>query len=386
MKKTLTIVILVAVLGVLTGTGTAMFQLANAPWNGDPGGKGSHPNLPDLGKPTDPVPRIVVEKVRHDFGVMDQGTEGSHDFVFENTGDAPLELTPGPTSCQCTGLKIERESILPGESAKVTVWATMEDIGHSSETAEVFTNDPRRPRVTLTVAGYVTKAVRVMPESLHLGRISAGESATGEVALYCYLDEPFEILGHSLYDRETAENFEITFEPLPDDQLEKQPEAHSGCLARVTVKPGLPLGPIQQTISVRTNLKSAPTVKIPIEGKIDGDIAIYGPGWNNEKHVLRIGRVLSEEGAQRRLTLVARGPHHKEVQFECESVSPQTLNVRLGETTQLGDTVSQTPLIIEIPKGSHRVNHLTKPGRISIKTTHPKVPKLLISVRYAIEG
>jgi len=392
MKKTMTIVILVTVLGMLTGTGTAMFQLARVPWDGDPGGKGDHPGLPNLGKPADPVPKVIVEDVQHDFGVMDQGTEGSRDFVFKNTGDAPLELTPGPTSCRCTGLKIDRNSIPPDESGKVTVlWATKEKIGHASETAEVFTNDPRRPRVTLTVAGYVTRAIQVVPESLDLGRISAGESATDAVALYCYLDEPFEILGHSLYDRETAENFEITFGPLPADDLGKQPKAHGGCLARVTVKPGLPLGPIRQTIYARTNLESAPMVEIPIVGKIDSDIAVYGPGWDNENRVLRIGRVSSDEGAQRRLTLVVRGPLHKEVGFECASISPETLSVRLGETTQLGAaTVSQTPLIIEIPKGSRRVNHLiseeSKPGRILIKTTHPKVPELLILVSYAVEG
>lgn len=392
MKKTLPIVILVAVLGMLAGTGSAMFQLARAPWNGDPGGEGNQPYPPSVGNPTDPVPRVVVEKVEHDFGVMDQSTKGSHAFVFENTGEAPLELTPGPTSCRCTGLKIERKSIPPGESGRVTVlWATRGNIGHASETADVFTNDPRRPRVALTVAGYVTQAIRVLPESLALGRISAGESATAEVALYCYLDEPFEILGHSLDHPEIAENFEVTFEPLPADQLKKQPKAHSGLLARVTVKPGLPLGPIRQTIHARTNLKSALTVVIPIDGKIDSDIAIYGPGWNNENRVLRIGRVRSEEGAKRDLLLVARGPLHKEVEFECTSVPPGTLTVSLGETTQLdAATSSQTRLIIEIPKGARPVSHLiseeTKPVRILIKTTHPKVPELLILVSYAIEG
>ena len=391
MKKTLTIVILVGVLGMLSGTGTAMLQLARAPWNGDPGGAGNHPYPANMGSPTDPVPQVVVREVRHDFGVMDQSTGGSHEFVFANSGEAPLELTPGPKSCGCTDLKIERASIPPGESAKVSVvWTTREDVGHNSETAEVFTNDPRRPRVTLTVAGYVKQAVRVLPESLMIGSISTGESATSEVAIYCYLDEPFEISGHSLSDDKAAGNFEVTFEPLPADQLEKQPEARSGYLARVTVKPGLPMGWIRQTISVETNLKSAPKVQIPIDGKIDSDIAVFGPGWDNERLVLDIGPVRGEEGAQRHLTLRVRGPHHKEVEFECISVLPETLNVRLGETTQLGEKISQTPLFIEIPKGGRQVNHLmskeTEPARILIKTTHPNVPELLISVSYAIEG
>ncbi|HYW79937.1 MAG TPA: DUF1573 domain-containing protein [Thermoguttaceae bacterium] len=121
MKKTLLIVFLTAVLGMLAGTGTAMLQLARAPWDGDPGGVANYPSPPDVGAPNDPVPEIVVDEVEHDFGVMDQGAEGSHVFVFKNAGDAPLELKRGPTSCGCTDLDIERFTIPPGESSDVTI-------------------------------------------------------------------------------------------------------------------------------------------------------------------------------------------------------------------------------------------------------------------------
>jgi len=397
MKKTLTIAILVALLGILAGAGSAMVRLARVPWNGDPGGKGNNPYPAEEGSSADSVPRIVVDKVEYDFGVMDQGAKGSHAFVFKNTGKAPLELTTGNKSCGCTSLEIERTRIPPDQSTTVTVvWNTNKTVGNDSEMAEIYTNDPKRPRVTLTVKGYVVKAVQVVPQSLVVGSVSADEAATGEVDIYCFLDDPFEISGHGLHDSETADKFEITFEPLSVDELEKQPDAHCGYRARVTVKPGLPMGTIRQTIKVQTNLKSSNSdsgleIEIPVDGTIHGDIAIYGRGWNNASRVLEIGPVSSDEGAQSRLLLVTRGPYHKDVEFECVSGSTETLDVRVGETIQLGTAAtSQTPLLIEIPKRSRPVNHLMseeiEPARIRIKTTHPRIPELTILVSYAVEG
>ena len=95
MRKILLAVVLLAFLGILAGTGTATLRLASVPFSGDPGGKGDHPNMPELGAPHDPVPRVVVEEVEFDFGLMDQGSEGSHDFIFQNTGDGPTARPAG---------------------------------------------------------------------------------------------------------------------------------------------------------------------------------------------------------------------------------------------------------------------------------------------------
>jgi hypothetical protein len=50
----------------------------------------------------------------------------------------------------------------------------------------------------------------------------------------------------------------------------------------------------------------------------------------------------------------------------------------------------QTPLIIDIPPGSGPANYAgtgqSKLAEIILATTHPKVPKLRIFVRFVIEG
>ncbi len=410
--KTLLTVILATIVGVVTGVGIAALQIAIAPWDGNPDGAGRGTTV--VVRTGGPTPRVVVEQEEFEFGAMDVTAKASHNFILTNLGEATLELTAGETSCGCTLSEIEDPRIAPGESGKVTVkWTADKGEGPYTQTATIETNDPARPRVTLTVSGVITRVLRPVPTELVFGHVSAGRPATGQVRLLCYLDVPLEVLGCDLIDERTEKHFHVTFEPIAADQLEEErteqekldkegsvgeegksggeESPRSGYLLNVTVKPGLPLGVFRQTILVRTNLQSIPTVEIPVTGTVVGDISIVGRGWDEEHGLLNLDTVSSREGAQRQLLLIARGPLSREIQFDLERVDPDLLRVdqqKLKETRVIGSgTVTQTPLIIRIPKGSRRANYLgAKFGEILIKTSHPDIPLLRIRVRFAVEG
>ena len=57
----------------------------------------------------------------------------------------------------------------------------------------------------------------------------------------------------------------------PED-LKDEPLAKSGVLVRVTVKPGLPQGPIRQKLVVQTNLASPAELTLPIQGTVGSEI------------------------------------------------------------------------------------------------------------------
>jgi hypothetical protein len=410
--KTFLAVILATIFGIALGAGVAAVRIAVAPWDGDPNGvrRGSQAASPSGGS----VPKVVVEREEYDFGMMDISAEGRHDFIFTNRGDAVLVLTEGETSCGCTLSQIGDDTIMPGQSGRVTLrWTADEGEGPFRETATIKTNDPTWRRVTLTVSGRITSVVRPEPPELILGQVSAGHPVTSQVRLFCYLDEPLEVLACELANQQTHQYFEVTFEPFPADQLReaygkqgdlsKQEKAErkaaaggteiprSGYLLEVTVKPGLPLGAFRQTILVRTNLESIPTVKIPVMGTVVGDISIYGRGWDERNNVLTLDTVSSQEGAEHKLLLVTRGPHSGKVEFEFVRAEPDLLQVdqqKLKETTTIGSgAVTQTELLIRIPKGSRRADYLgSKLGEILIKTTHPEIPLLRIRIRFAVEG
>lgn len=386
-------VILTAVLGVATGMGTAALRLGTSPWDGNLVDEGAHPGRPDLPLPGDPVPRVVVDHAEHNFGKMDADAEQSHVFVFTNRGDGKLVLTEGATSCKCTGVEIHSSEVLPGRSTKVTLkWTAKESSGPYQETAIIHTNDPQRRQVTLTISGRITESVRTVPPELVFYHVSANESTTRQIPLYCYSDQPMKIVSFKLSNQRIAEKFGVRFERLTPDQLEEEEDAQSGYLVRVTIKPGLPLGRFEQKILIATDLASAPAVVVPMRGKVTGDISIEGRDFNDTTGLLKLGTVNSESGVRRTLFLFARGPHRKEVSFNIVESDPRDqLRAELGETVEIAEGKStQTPLLIEIPKGSRPATHLSsqqgKLGLIVIETHHPQIPELRIHVSFAVEG
>jgi hypothetical protein len=112
--------------------------------------------------------------------------------------------------------------------------------------------------------------LRAEPEELVFTRIQAGESATGEVRLWCELPEAaLEIPSVAFSDQELARFFDVQCQPIVGEQLHSDARARSGVLVRVRVKPGLPQGWFQQTMLLRTNVKSAPAVAVPIKGIVE---------------------------------------------------------------------------------------------------------------------
>jgi hypothetical protein len=339
-----------------------------------------------------PRPQVAIDKEKHNFGTMDSNSTGKHTFVLKNVGQRTLTLTKGETSCKCAMSKIEREDVPPGGSAEVKLeWTGKTAMGQYRETATVKTNDPDRPVVTLTVVGKITRALRASPHEVVFTRVSAGDSATADTRIYGYLAKPLKILGHEFKDPETAKYFSVAFEPLSAGELEQEEEAQSGYLARVTVKPGLPLGSFKQTILAQTNYPNATKLEIPVLGAVDSDIAVVGPNWNSDRDLLTLGTLSNQKATKRKLWLVVRGPHRKQVKFKPIKVEPDLLKVQLGEATEINaGTVVQTPLTIEIPKGTRPVNCLgpkrANLGRVILATQHPRAPELRILIQFAVEG
>ncbi|HUT94048.1 MAG TPA: DUF1573 domain-containing protein, partial [Thermoguttaceae bacterium] len=374
------------------GVGMAMARFAQYPWDGTPAG------IPlGIERPKDSggLPPIVsISEETYDFGFMDADAKGRHEFVFENKGKGPLELKQGASSCKCTVSVLEDGEIAPGESGVVAIeWTAKQSLGGDEfkQTAQILTNDPERPRLTLTIQGRVTVAARAVPSEVLFNGVTAGESGSATVRVFGFRSEPLEITGHELAQADTSDYFEVTYEPLPSDEVSEEEGATSGCRVKVTLKPGLPVGAFKQKIVLKTSSKEVPRIGVPIEGTVTGEISIVGKGWRREDGILHLGSIRSQEGAERTLFIRAGGLHANEVSYKLVEVYPDLLKIEFGETKQLeSGKVSLTPLIIQVPKGSRPASHLgtdeKQLGRIILETNHPRVPRLQILLRFAVEG
>jgi hypothetical protein len=387
--RTWLVVIAAAVVGLAAGAGTAVFRVNVTAANTQAmlAGEGSV-SFPAPGAPR---AKVVVDQADFDFGTMDNDATNSHEFVFNNAGDDTLILTKGDTTCRCTLINLVETDIPPGKSAKVALqWTSKNMAGPYRQSATIVTNDPDRPRVTLTITGRVTSPIRVAPTELILNNLSVVVSETVEARVFCYSSGNLQITAHELAEADLAKFFEVTSQPLSADELKGEADVKSGVLVKLAVKPGLPLGAFRQKIRLSTNLKESPTIEIPVEGTVTSDIAIVGQGWNEKTNVLTLGSVSNRKATERKLLLVCRGEFGKEVTYRIAQTEPDVLKVELGQRNQVKQgRASTTPLMIRIPEGSRPVNHLGTEsgelGRILIKTNHPQVHELQIRVRFAVE-
>ena len=341
-------------------------------------------------------PKVEVDSDDFNFGTMERESFKSHVFTIKNVGEAPLLLNKGESTCRCTTFDLEKTELKQGESATVKIeWHATVPPGDFGQSAKVNTNDPARPQISFRISGKVTFSYTVQPTNLVFTGISANQPASAEVKIYSYRPGNLEIVGDPKFsDDQTAKYFSVETKPMSPEMIKENPEATSGILATVAIKPGLPLGTFHQTVDLKLSLKDNPVVSLPIEGSIVSDLHVVGRGWDDDHSLLTFETVNGEEGAKAHLFILAGGPYRKQIHPKVVSVTPDVtpplLKVTLGEPTESeGSDQTRIPLTIEIPPGSRPAIHLGgaegKLGEITIETGHPEAPTMKIRVRFAVK-
>src|ERR1700676_5756139 len=151
------------VLGAALGLGWTVAELGLRPTGSARVAYGTprQANQPLPSSPNGPPGKAAVEKWEYDFGKMQVGAEGRHEFVIRNVGQGPLTLEKGPTTCACTVEEIEHPQLAPGEAANVLVTWHPKGRGPFRQSATVRTSDPKAGSIELTVFGDVVSSYRV---------------------------------------------------------------------------------------------------------------------------------------------------------------------------------------------------------------------------------
>lgn len=110
-----------------------------------------------------PRPVIEVRQTSQDAGVFQEGTVVPFQFEVTNPGQVDLEIAQVKPSCGCTVAKWDRV-IKPG--ARGTIAATMNTLyfrGAVTKHMTVFSNDPARPQLELSITAHLTPLVQISP-------------------------------------------------------------------------------------------------------------------------------------------------------------------------------------------------------------------------------
>ncbi|MGL5014619.1 MAG: DUF1573 domain-containing protein [Bacteroidales bacterium] len=102
------------------------------------------------------APIAHVQPRSFDFGSIKEGHEVNHSFILHNKGKRVLLIRSASSSCDCTLLKLQKDSILPGESIPLTLYFNSKGkYGAQQRQVKIKTNDPQNSIIDLWLNGEV---------------------------------------------------------------------------------------------------------------------------------------------------------------------------------------------------------------------------------------
>ncbi|HTO15869.1 MAG TPA: DUF1573 domain-containing protein [Edaphocola sp.] len=102
-------------------------------------------------------PKIEFKKVKHDYGTVKQGADGTCTFEFKNTGKKPLIISNAQASCGCTVPEWPKQPIAPHKTAVIKVKYDTNRTGPINKSVTITSNATNEPTKVLQIVGTVTQ-------------------------------------------------------------------------------------------------------------------------------------------------------------------------------------------------------------------------------------
>ncbi len=139
------------------------------------------------------TPVIAVEASGHDFGQMGPGAYGNCEFKFSNTGSKTLTIERVQSTCGCTVPELKKKEYAPGESGTIKVTFHAPSVkGKVKKHLYIISNDPKNPRVELSIEAEVVVKVSISPETVEL-RLDQANAGMPSLVVKSLDDQEFSI-------------------------------------------------------------------------------------------------------------------------------------------------------------------------------------------------
>jgi hypothetical protein len=295
----------------------------------------------------------------------------------------------GHTTCKCTLGNLNDNKLPPGESTTVTVkWEVKTGDAMFEQNAEIITNDPRHNPLHLTIHGQVIDTLRPEDYQFTLNDISANEPTAVRLRVFAFRGNELSVVNHTWAKPEYVDHMDVSFEPLSAEELASRKGSTAGLAIVLRVKPGMPLGPIAQTLRVAFNLANHDPLEFPIQGTVVSDIGLSGPDVNSQRLLVNMGTLQSGVAARRTVYVIVKGPYRDQTRLQLVGVEPQRdFAATLGEPLRDNPRLDRYPLSIEIPATAVPVARTADEtyARVKFQVTHPQVKEMTVLVRYVVK-
>ncbi|HRP89642.1 MAG TPA: DUF1573 domain-containing protein [Edaphocola sp.] len=102
-------------------------------------------------------PKIEFKNIKHDYGTIKQGADGTCTFEFKNTGKKPLIISNAQASCGCTVPEWPKQPIAPHKKAVIKVKYDTHRTGPINKSITITSNATNSPTQVLQIVGTVTQ-------------------------------------------------------------------------------------------------------------------------------------------------------------------------------------------------------------------------------------
>lgn len=212
----------------------------------------------DSGAPHELGPRIQFDDDAFDFGTLYQREKTSHEFMFENVGDAVLDIVAVKSNCGCAAAVASSDALAPGEQGAISCTVSAGTLrGDLTKHVYVDSSDPTQPRVTLTITGKIKQEIEVNPPGVYIGRMALGDVIQRTVLVRSADLKSFQIL------RVATDHPALHV---------SEPALLAGEFSRYELT--ISFGPIQEPervnakVTLYTDLERSPEIPIPVYGRV----------------------------------------------------------------------------------------------------------------------
>lgn len=321
---------------------------------------------------------VVDGSTTHQFGVMPQASDGSHEWTVTNKGPGVVKLSMGTPSCSCTIAELKdgkTATLAAGESTKVTLnWNTKQFHDKYRQTAPmIVSNDPATHQIEFAVEGNVQPAVSMMPTTgaVEFGTASVESSPSREVAFFSK-DRP--ALKVSRGDAPESPLFEVSVMPLTSEECGRI-KCEAGQKLVLTLKSTAPLGAFDEEILIATDHPKRPEVKVRALGTVVGPISLTPP------RVMMLN-VSAKRGETQVLTMWVR--NRKDTKFTVEK-KPKDFGVEIVPTGEpVAGGAMRYRVSVVVPPGVLAAQSITE--EIVLKTDHPQAREVKIPVAVLVHA